>query len=197
MNVATITMDKDEARERYNQYRQAIGEREATDEDRGIMLGYKALASGKALLDLGAVFRACPLDERGRPKLAVGRASWNYAHLTSGRDGSLAFTAERWNRRRGRWYRISFPAGTLQRAPSLTTYAEHRALVPLIPINLRPQFSLSNYLILWEAVWEPVPPIDPLLLRHLHGGLYLILASWDLTPLERAVLSGRLLRENQ
>ena len=48
-------------------------------------------------------------------------------------------------------------------------------------------------LILWEAEWETVPR-DPLLLRHLAGGLYAVMASWDLTPLERAVLKGRLIQ---
>lgn len=40
--------------------------------------------------------------------------------------------------------------------------------------------------------WAPVPPTDPFLLRHLGGTLYVVLAQWDLTPLEKAVLAGRL-----
>lgn len=43
-----------------------------------------------------------------------------------------------------------------------------------------------------EAQWRPVPPVDPFLLKHLGGTLYVVLAQWDLTPLEQAVLAGRL-----
>jgi hypothetical protein len=50
--------------------------------------------------------------------------------------------------------------------------------------------------ILWEAEWQHVPS-DPLLLRHITGPLYAVLASWDLTELERAVLSRRLESERR
>jgi hypothetical protein len=38
---------------------------------------------------------------------------------------------------------------------------------------------------------DPLPPGDPALLRKLGGDLYIVLGTWDLTPLEQAVLSGR------
>jgi len=70
--------------------------------------------------------------------------------------------------------------------------ARARALVPMIPPKFRPTAKLSNYHIMFEAVWKPVPPVDPFLLKHLGGTLYVVLAQWDLTPLEQAVLAGRL-----
>jgi hypothetical protein len=48
------------------------------------------------------------------------------------------------------------------------------------------------YHVLWDAVWTPEPPIDPLLLKHCGGSLYAIVAAWDLTPLEQAVMRGRI-----
>ena len=54
--------------------------------------------------------------------------------------------------------------------------------------------------ILWEVTeWSSTPqsgpaPYDPLLLKHLGGQLYAVLAEWDLTPLERAVMQGAFLR---
>jgi hypothetical protein len=36
-----------------------------------------------------------------------------------------------------------------------------------------------------------MPPEDPALLKHIGGDLYAVLAVWNLTELERAVLSGR------
>ena len=69
---------------------------------------------------------------------------------------------------------------------------EASAIVPIVPAGLHPGPALSNYHILWDAVWTPEPPRDPLLLKHLAGSLYAIVAHWDLSPLERAVLAGRL-----
>ncbi|MGH3300400.1 MAG: hypothetical protein ACRDOK_01755 [Streptosporangiaceae bacterium] len=36
-----------------------------------------------------------------------------------------------------------------------------------------------------------VPPRDPALLRWIRGDLWAVVAQWDLTELERAVLSSR------
>lgn len=33
-------------------------------------------------------------------------------------------------------------------------------------------------------------PVDPALLKHIGGDLYAVVATWDLTDLERAVLDG-------
>lgn len=43
--------------------------------------------------------------------------------------------------------------------------------------------------ILWEVDrWIPEPPRDPFLLKHIGAGLYAILAAWELTEIERAVM---------
>ena len=71
------------------------------------------------------------------------------------------------------------------------------ALVPLVPADVRPSGQLRNYFILWEVEqWSDrrigaKPDIDPYLLRHLAGDLYVVEAEWDLTELERAIMSGR------
>jgi hypothetical protein len=50
---------------------------------------------------------------------------------------------------------------------------------------------LRHYVTLFEVdQWEPVPPTDPALLKHIAGDLYAVLAVWDLTELERAVIAG-------
>jgi len=69
-----------------------------------------------------------------------------------------------------------------------------RAMVPSIPPSLRPPHSFASYYILWEAVWEPIAPRDPMLLRPLGNNLYAVVAVWDLTDLERAVLNARIER---
>jgi hypothetical protein len=196
-------MPATEARAKLDQYREALAGREATDEDRGIMIGYRALAAGKSLLDLHGVFRACPTNAKGQPALAVARAHWRRCVASLRGDGSATFWQDWPGRGRGgrtAWHRlVKLPRGTLPDTLRPTHRGERiewatrelRAVVPLIPANLRPSAGLNRYVILWEADWEEVP-VDPMLLRHAHGSLYVVLAAWDLTSLERAVLAGRL-----
>jgi hypothetical protein len=70
-----------------------------------------------------------------------------------------------------------------------------RAIVPIIPPKLRPKRSkIGNFHTLFEAEWAvytPPAPVDPALLRHLGGDLYAVVATWDLTEVERAVLALR------
>lgn len=76
-------------------------------------------------------------------------------------------------------------------APPWDRRRVQRAMVPLIPPALRPASDFKNFFILWEAEWQPdVAPKDPALLKHVGGDLYAVLAVWDLTELERAVLGG-------
>jgi hypothetical protein len=76
------------------------------------------------------------------------------------------------------------------------THAAWTAMVPLVPPKLRPARGIANLHVLWEVdewVWSsvPAPPGDPALLRHLGGDLYAVEAVWDLTEIEKLVLSGR------
>jgi len=73
-----------------------------------------------------------------------------------------------------------------------TTRWNHEAAVPLIPVHLRPKAALSNYHILWEAEWTKRYPVDPYLLRRFGGDAWLVVAAWDLTDVERAVMGSRL-----
>lgn len=193
MNVPTLTMPTDLAREKYEQYKTALEEREQTTEDTEILLGYKALAAGKQLLNLHDVFRTCPLTDKGLPKLAVARASWKWCHFNvSGNFGVFASSRQYTYVRS--WKRTK-PHGHIrirEAAMPKGTKGTGRALVPIIPATIRPKAAdLSRYFILFEAEWQPIPPCDPLLLSRLSGSLYVILAAWDLTELERAVLAGR------
>jgi hypothetical protein len=203
MDVATIVMPADEARAKLDEYRAALAGRDPTDEDSGILIGYRALAAGKSLLDLHGVFRSCPVNAKGQPALAVARAHWRRCVAELKGDGSATFWQDWPKRGRGgrtAWHRlVNLPRGTLPDALRPTHQGtrvswatrELRAVVPLIPANLRPAAGLNRYVVLWEADWEEVP-VDPMLLRHAHGSLYVVLAAWDLTSLERAVLAGRL-----
>jgi hypothetical protein len=66
-----------------------------------------------------------------------------------------------------------------------------KTIVPKIPASLRPKGDLNKYYILWEVEkWQAVPK-DPYLLKRLTKNMFVILAGWDLTELERSVIAGR------
>lgn len=186
MNVPTITMDRDAAVEALEKYREAVEKKESTAEDRAIMLGYQALASGKSLIDIHDAFRFTGLDEQGRPKLAICRADYQRVRCNTNWRGTTFFRAFRGGLST-RASTVTIPAGVL---PRFANAPQGEALLPLIPLSVRPK-NLSGYRILWEADWADAP-VDPFLLKKLSGTLHIILAVWDLTPLERSVLRGRL-----
>lgn len=210
MKLDTITMDRTEARRAFLDYRRAVHERHDA-EDAQIMRGYRELARGTQLIRLSETIAAGGQDDEGLPRLAVADAHEPWAWLQRGCSGAVTFLPCRrgdlhHSRRRG-IYRMpagTLPAHNLAGRPTWQCEAEHgdgfgrrrarRAMVPKVPPALRPAHHLRNYTILWEVEqWatDPQPPRDPALLKRIGGDLYAVLAVWDLTDLERAVLAGR------
>jgi hypothetical protein len=212
-----IEMPEEEARAALKEYRQAVRAREKERYaearrdyeaiDRAVMRGYKEIAKGHSLLRLSETIAAGGVEERtwqGEywrdgsyyratlqgtfPRLAICRADARQV-LCAGvsSDGSVIYHAnESWSSRRADRVRLDaiFPE------PEARNTRIHRAIVPTIPPPFRPQYKLSGYHILWEAEWDLSAPADPALLKHLGGDLYAVLAVWDLTELEQAVLAG-------
>lgn len=213
MDVATIEMPKTEARKAFLEYKDALSKRH-DDETAEIMKGYRELSKGKQLLHLSETIKAggfetrqyrpwakAPVEDVTLPKLAVCRADEMWCTVTVRRDRAITFTGLK-SAERGRW-----GEGHNQRARRVTAWncndepgpvsgGVYDAMVPIVPPALRPGHHLRNFHILFEAEWElrtktqPAPK-DPALLKHIGGDLFAVVAMWDLTELERAVLSGR------
>lgn len=200
MELQTITMPGDtEAEQRAAatkallEYRESVRERRSADnfkEDQQIMKGYKALGQGKQLIHLTDTIRAGGVNRAGLPKLAIVQAAARWCHLYRSTDGSFEMNDDGDFRRTRHARSHEFPVGILP-TRSWSATSRFKALVPIIPPALRPSIALSNFHILFEAEWKEIPPKDPALLRHLGGDLYAVVAVWNLTELERAVLSGR------
>lgn len=189
-------MPQDEARKAFRDYRNAVktAKREQVKaEDAQIARAYKALAEGKAVLNIDEAFAAAGFDDLGFPRLAIARADLVHVGLVSGRGVARTFEMGPpnklgWRRRQNAVLEgqvFTVPMGDIQ-PPTDMMYA----VVPNIPPALRPPHDLSNYHLLWEPIWRrnPRPPGDPALLKWLGGPLYAVLATWDLTPVEQAVL---------
>lgn len=217
MELALIEMERPQARQAFLEYRRAVRERHSR-EDEQIMRGYRELARGRQLIHLTDTVRAggvTPLKVQVRwsrqaprtvpvtvPRLAIVRADARYC-WTRGVDenGALELRGKAEVAPHNRRDRVVFPRGSFaEGVPDGNEWLTPRirALVPLIPPPFRPTHALSNYHILFEAEWQvhaPPAPRDPALLKHIGGELYAVLAVWDLTDLERAVLAGRTLRD--
>ena len=208
--IGAPTIDRTAARRAYVEYREAVlheADAARKREYDGLMRGYRAIARGQQVLDLAQAMQAAGLQEATfYPRLAICRADATWCRLRMEEDGSAVFSADNagdraWTRQ-VRCAAGTFPTYTRHWRPEIFGYArnngtvrwssEAQAMVPLVPPALKPRAHLANYHILWDAVWTAAPPVDPLLLRHLAGELYAIVAAWDLSPLEQAVLRGRL-----
>lgn len=192
MDVTTIALDRAKAAELYNEYK--AHRHYSTPVDDEIRKAYRAISKGQVVIQALESVKQAGLDEKGLPRLAIGRADLPAIFLDANSDGGAVMMSEHERRtwRRTAYQssaRISFPAGTF---PGITLTRGHRALMPLIPVHLRPRQALSSYHVLWEAEWEPVPPRDPYLLRRIgNADLWLVVAAWYLTPVERAALATR------
>ena len=176
-------------------------------EDTILMDCYREMAKGQRVLNLASVMASAGRNKQQLPVLSVAQANWKECFLTVQNPGQMAiFSADRWTSysyAKKKWANdaVAIPSHTFGAELSNAEWRKGQghpalpvsALVPAIPLHLRPAGDLSEFHILWEAVWTPTKaPEDPLLLKHIRGFMYTVLAQWDLTPIEQMVLEGRL-----
>jgi hypothetical protein len=203
MDVTTVALDKAKATELYNEYK--AHRHYSTPIDDEIRRAYKAISQGKVVIQALESIKAAGVDEKGLPRLAIAGATAQTCVLQRAASGSacMEWHPQAWRYRRGGKFHQEWPAGTFQYQPESFPVigsggqgrewrTTHRAMVPLIPVHLRPRQALEQYHILFEAEWEPIPPRDPYLLRRIgKADLWLVVAAWDLTDVERAALATR------
>lgn len=192
MDVVEVPVTREKARELMKAYRDHRSAQ--TPEDRAIERAYREIASGRVLIRALESIKTAGLDELGRPKLAIVRADHKRVRMSISPSSGASFQPMTFTPGRGRWSsaRWATTAHHPLTVPDLRSaqYVNAEAVVPLIPVHLRPQTALDNYHILWEADWHAVP-VDPMLLRRLGGDLWIVVAAWDLTEVERAVMASR------
>ena len=192
MHTESIELDRTRARELWRDYRKHQHWSQPIDDE--VARTYHAIAQGKVVIKALESLCAAGLNEQGLPKLALVRADAEHCWLRAESDGSAVFTMNQsalqaWRDSAYARQRINLPKGSF----AFTQRKRAAAIVPQIPLPLRPKRGLENYHILSEAEWSPLPPTDPLLLRRVgKGDLWIVCASWDLTEVERAALAARI-----
>ncbi|HZF24041.1 MAG TPA: hypothetical protein VE030_11325 [Burkholderiales bacterium] len=183
MQTATIEIDRSQAMTLYRQYKE---HRDCfTKMDAEIERAYRQIARGHKVIQALESIRHAGLDALSRPRLGIVRADAEWCYLTRG-NGQVLFSMDRWVRARAPRRSV------IVRWPGMIWNIDNggaKARVPLIPVHLRPRVSLDRYHLLFEADWVGVPP-DPMLLRRCGNDLWVVVAAWDLTPVERAVMGA-------
>lgn len=185
MNIQSLAVSQIQARELWRKYQAHRAYQQPHDEE--IAAIYKRIAQGRTIIRAFDAIRNAGVDDLGYPKLAIARADMAECHF-HGFRGEVVFTPSRnyWTRSnasRSKNIRIDWP--------DYQQYKQAVSPVPLIPVHLRPKRGLQNYHVLFEAEWKGYP-VDPYLLRRLgDSDFWLLVAAWELTSVERAVMVSR------
>lgn len=195
MTPVALKIDRVKAKQLYRAYLTHQHYEQPVDEE--IKRAYRLIAAGRMIIQALESVKLAGQDELGFPKLAIARADQKVQRCIVRSDGSAMMAPWIWGRsaRRPTGERateFNWPHDSFRGRPGISVRESGEALVPLIPLPMRPRRALEAYHILWEADWRRAIAEDPLLLRRLgKGDLWLVLGQWDLTPVERAALATR------
>lgn len=199
MDVQHLTVPSAEAEKMLRKYREHRHYDSPLDEE--IMRIYSLVAKGKTIINARQSIVAAGLQTSSNlPKLAIARADGKKLVLKTlagihGMTYQMTTDESDWgDHRPAASRRMEFGPGSF---PGMTR-GRWSAMVPHIPPDVRPKRGLPNYHVLFEAVWKPEPPIDPYLMRRLgKSDFFIVLAAWDLTEIERAVMAAHMPRNRQ
>ena len=176
---------------------------------RDLQRAYGHMKHGGKIIDVHAAIAKAGLNAKDRPLIAIVRADAKICYLTKCFDGSAVYSGQtppRWGNQTARksYGEIAMPIKTFKwipkegQSPRLAYNHDMnlKTIVPLIPPAIlidKVRYTLKNYFLLWEVEsWDLVPPVDPMLLKRLNGTLFCVLATWDLTELERAIIKANI-----
>lgn len=200
MDITPFVLDRKEA---YKLWKEYVSVCKGNPKDKfleDMKKVYHQLKCGQKVIDIYTVFQRSGLNFNGEPRLAIARATTKTITCFYRYDGQVIFIDkfDKWSNRH--WKEIDsirikkiFPEIPREKQQQYQSEIKLEAPVPSIPASLRPKGKLgNNYYILWEVEkWTRIPPRDPYLLRRLTENMFVVVAGWKLTELERAVMKGR------
>lgn len=187
MHTERIVVSRKKALELYRAYK--THQHYQAPIDHAIQRTYQLIAQGRVVIKALESIRLSGINEQGLPRLAICNALAPKCFLRINQDGSARMSSKRWPHHNDRNNTFNFAGGTF---PVAKSWHDAEGIVPIVPVHLRPKRALGNYHVLWEAEWTRIVPRDPMLLRRITGDLWLVVAAWDLTEVERAALATRL-----
>jgi len=188
MNVQHIQFSPEDAAAALREYKQHRGSYDKADWE--IERIYREIARGKTVMSALQAIRDGGLDEFGRPRLAIMRADQSMCTCELYSSTHVLLCNQNRSRAAEWYFEIPWPNRPVPREITGRTQYRHMARLPRIPPQHRPIHRLSDYHLLWEANWENIPT-DPYLLKRIGKDAWIVLAAWELTPVEVSVLRAR------
>lgn len=211
-NIEELSMAQEEAKKQLKDLKELFKANRLTKDNKIYMdlkRVYGHMTHGGKVIDIYKAFKDTGL-KNGNPKIAICRAGAKKCYLAKQTDGSAVFShldpgrGARYEARKS-YKEILIPAGTFNwirkdggtpRYRSEIHDVQVSTIAPLIPPHIliaKVKYNLRNYHILWEVEeWKPEPPRDPILLKQITPNLFGVLATWDLTEIERAIIKAHI-----
>ena len=206
MDAPKITISKEKAKEIYGDYLEIVKTRKEKYLQE-LKQVYYYLSQGHKVLDIYEVFKKSGVNKEGEPKLAICRADAPKCVFHK-RDLGSGYFSENvgWSdKTMGARFDVNLPSNTFSEwktemfkedwqdeAKPRIIRREIQTKTVICPAHLLPEGKLENYYLLWEVdKWDEMPIVrDPFLLKRVNSNAFIILAEWDLTAVEQAVIRG-------
>lgn len=200
MNVATVELDKETATQKYKEYLEK-NKKIKSKEYSAARRAYRALSRSYKVIDIYAAFeRTGVKNDNTGPKLAIVRADAKEVVFIKSRGGGGRFCApdaRSWQQPL-KVADVVIPDGTFRNwemMPNSTWQIKDDTIstnVPFIPAHIEVPGQMQNYYILFEVnVWKKRQKVrDPYLLQRLNDNTFVVLAEWDVSPVEAIVMRG-------
>lgn len=192
MKVELLSEEREIALEKWREYKDAFKKTKDPLYD-DLKKVYHQIKMGNAVIDIRKAISGGGIREKCHPNLAIAPANKKKVHCRYYQNGDVFYSPfghwpKRWSGNHLNC-EIMLPACL----PSITQELRLEAPIPIIPPRLRPVNLTDDYFILWEVdSWTMVPSKDPYLLRRINKTIFAVVAAWDLTPVEMAVMGGRI-----
>ena len=206
MKAPTIQIEKGKAKEIYNEYLEAVKTRKE-QYIKDLKQVYYHLSKGEKILDIYEVFKQSGVNEDGEPKLGIVRADASKCvfHKQSLGAGRFSESIDWRDKEIPARFDVILPSNTFpewktqEQSPDVENWDFHPIIrrniqtkTPICPPHLLPEGKLDNYYILFEVdKWNEMPVAkDPFLLKRINSNAFIVLAEWELTEVEQAVIRG-------
>lgn len=198
MDIETFGASKEEAKKLWKDYVEACKKNPKDKFLQDMKNVYNQLRQGRKVVDMNTVFQRSGLTFNSEPRLAIALASEKKVTCIYQKDGTVKFLnthAQSWDtsaHKQDVVIKGIFPEIPKDKLRQFQSELTLETIVPKIPASIRPEGNLENYYVLWEVdEWKLAPPKDPYLLRRINNNIFVVVAGWDLSELERAVMRGR------
>lgn len=159
---------------------------------------YTQLKKGALVLDINEVFKKSGVRQYNfHPKLAIAQVTTKKVYCRYWEDGKVRFLNQNhfWLCKKHDVEIKNALPEIPKDIPKSPGWNELRLSgpVPIVPPQFLPKKVTKDYYVLWEVeTWTPEPPKDPYLLKRITNNMFVVLAAWDLTKIERAAMRGRI-----